>query len=272
MTNAYLLGTALLFAAGHADAEWQPQWIGIWEPETSFHDIDSINVAVDADGSALAGVAYRYTIDEHPTIVHFDDMGNPGWVGEGDAALQIGPIALLANARVASVGNDADGIRVQVRERAGGTPVWTGTSDAGRISFDERFIRKSIAQTPNGDVLVAASEPGDYVVARWSEEGKELPEWRWHCSDGGDALVDDIVALADGGAAMVGHCGLQSGYLTVRFDVAGGVVFDDTELGDIGNALDPASIEVDAAGAIVVAADPESVHGVPLAEVWKLAP
>ncbi|HET6546667.1 MAG TPA: hypothetical protein VFG55_07985, partial [Rhodanobacteraceae bacterium] len=36
--------------------------------------------------------------------------------------------------------------------------------------------------------------------------------------------------------------------------------------------LDPASIEVDAAGAIVVAADPESVHGVPLAEVWKLAP
>jgi hypothetical protein len=265
-----MLCPVLLLAGTQVHAEWEPRWTGSWEPDTAFHQLHVLNAAFDADGGVLAGLSFRAELDDYPTLVRFDPPGDgTTWVARGAAAANVtGPMALLADARIATVGQDVDGVTVEVHSRIDGQPIWTRSAAGLELSFDERFVRHSIAQSPDGTVLVAGHADGDFVVARWSADGDALPTWRW--CDGKFSPVDDIAALADGGAVLVGRCDMYSGYSTVRFDATGKVAFVDIEPGDIGDPLDPASIAVDGDGNIVVAADPESVHGVPLAEVWKL--
>jgi hypothetical protein len=71
---------------------------------------------------------------------------------------------------------------------------------------------------------------------------------------------------------VVGRCGFGAGYRTVAFDADGGIRIDDDEPGAIGGPISPGAIGADAKGAILVAADPESIDGVPLSQVWKYAP
>src|SRR5690606_11814273 len=118
-------------------------------------------------------------------------------------------------------------LRLRVYDGDSGDVVWEDESQSGRISAGVR----QLAVGSGGDLLVPVIDADDILVARYRVDGSRLPDWRW--SPGSEDLqAEYVVATADGGA-LVGVAGdlLTGGYLVVRFDADGNVVFHDRELG-----------------------------------------
>ena len=264
--------TALLCARSVA-AQWQPQWVGVWQYDEPIRAVLPVGVRVAADGSVFAAIDVTHHSQAHATLARFNGDGSFAWTREHEVWTFAG-LELLGGGRVALVGESNTAgppVFVRVYDGASGDLVWQRESTSGRLQFDERYDTHTLAIGANGDLLVRASDGGDYVVIRTDADGNALPDWRW-ASGGEEVMANEIVALPGGGAIVSGQGDfLGGGYVTVRFDAQGNTVFNDIELGEIGNPLGPSRVRVDANGEFIIAAAPESMFGEPLAQVWKLA-
>lgn len=225
----------------------------------------------------FAGIDVTHHSRAHATLARFESDRRFAWTRENGVWTFAG-LELLADDRVALVGEstivaedttDAAPVFVRVYDGSSGDLVWQRDSTSGELQVDARHDTRTLPIGTNGDLLVRASDGGDYVVIRTDAAGNALPDWRW--TSGGDQVVaHEILALPDGGAIVSGQRNtLGGGYATVRFDAQGNTVFADIERGRIGNPLGPSRVRIDPNGEFIIAAAPESVFGVPLAQVWK---
>lgn len=260
-----------------AAAQWAPAWIGTGEHPESFHGTGARGLGIATDGTVFAGIDTVHHNRSFAGAMRFEGGGAFAWLHErqGDAlgTTAASGMALLSSGRVAIVGEDvATGtVFVRVIDGASGELVWEHQSTSGRLLFDQRHDVQQIVESITGELLVRLADGGDYVVLRFDPEGKPLPSWRWPTAND-QVIANDIAATPDGGAVVTGYGDHLTGYLTVRFDSDGDVVFDDIELGVSGSQIAPSYVRVDAEGSTIVVASPETQLGVPGAIAWKIDP
>jgi hypothetical protein len=264
-------------ASANALAQWAPVWTGIGEhPHPPPVRMSPVDLRIAPDGGVFAGIDSTYQNAAHAGLIRFDSNGAFAWLNEREEFAWTGAsVELLSSGRVAMIGEtflDEDrAVFVRVVDGTSGELVWQRESAVGRLWLDERHDTRQVAETPDGNLMVRLAQGGDFVVLRIAGDGTLLPEWRW-TSGLESVFASDIAATPDGGAVVAGYGGLQEGFRTVRFDANGRVIFDDVELGEIGNPLGPARVRIDTEGAAIVVASPETLHGVPGAMAWKIDP
>jgi outer membrane protein assembly factor BamB len=163
-------------------------------------------------------------------------------------------------------------IYVRLYDAATGGLLWNREAGGGRTRVDARYETPQLAIDALGNLMVLASDHGDYVVIRLDADGNALPTWRRTIDAGSDVLATAIVPLPDGGAVITGQGRiLGGGNVTVRLDAQGSEIFTDLEVvGPFPSG--PAYLGIDSEGNTVVAAAQETPNGVPRAQVWKLSP
>jgi hypothetical protein len=260
-----------IFPAAHA--QWLPEWTGVWQHPEPVRTAGPLRLQVAADGSIFAVVSVTHHSVGRVDLVRFNHDGGFAWTREGTGS-DFGGLVVTDGGRVAIAGNSSDFATVYVRvyDALTGNLVWQRDIAEGHTSDDRRVDRQQMAIDTSGNLMVVVSAGHDYVVMRFDADGNALPTWR-HTVGSGDGVTSfAIVALPDGGAVISGQAGFHgSGYVTVRFDAMGDVVFAHQELGALGNPLGSSSVALDGDGNFVLAASPESLHGQPLAQVWKLS-
>lgn len=268
-----VFGVLLAIGAPTADAQWQPQWSTPWQHPEPFHSASPLRVSMAADGATFAGVDATHHSTAHVALVRFNPDGSFAWTREREA-FSLAGIAFVGADRVAIAGDGGAVLPVYVRlyDAATGDVVWDREAGGGEAAVDARHDTQQLVVDANGNLMVLASDNGDFVVIRFDADGNALPTWRRTIDAEQDVHANGIVALPDGGAIVTGEGRtLGGGYVTVRFDAQGGEVFTDVDLGGIANPLGPSYLALDADGNAVVAAAPESSGGVPRAQVWKLS-
>lgn len=265
IATAFTLAGALAAAAA-----WEPAWTGVWQYEADPRGATPMDVRVGADGRVFALFELAHDGMSHTALARFDEGGafvwlreRPGIDGRGMHVLPGGDVAVV----------DAFGpvVRVRVYDGDDGTVVWEDQSQAGRISAGSRQLALALGDA--GALLVPAIDGDDVVVVRYAADGERLPDWRW--SPGAEDLqAEDIVATADGGAA-VGVAGdmFTGGFLVVRFDADGQVLFHDRERGSLdgGTFNRRLFLAVDGAGAVLAQGALQNTRGDMQAQVWKIA-
>ncbi|MBO9663201.1 hypothetical protein [Dokdonella sp.] len=261
----FALAGALATAAG---ASWEPAWSGPWRYDTEPRGVTPMDVRVGADGRVFALFELAHDGESHTALARFDEGGAFVWLREREGFEGRG-MQVLPDGDVAVV--DAFGPVVRVRVYGGddGTVVWEDQFQAGRIAAGSR----QIVLGGDGVLLIPAVDGNDVVVARYTPRGERLPDWRW--SPGiEDLLAEDIVAAADGGA-VVGVAGdmLTGGFLVVRFDADGQVVFHDRERGGLGGGTFNRRLflAIDGAGDVLAQGALQNSRGDMQAQVWKIA-
>lgn len=258
----------LLCACLPARADWLPQWIGTWQHPETFHGVLPLGVQVMADGSVLALADVTHHNAAHATLVRFEADGAFSWIRERET-FGVATAALIEGGRVAMAGADI-AVFAHVLDAGSGEFVHECSWSGVQLLYDERDLTRALAPAPGGGVFVRAHDEGDLVVLRCDGQGQSLPEWRW--PSGLDFIrADDLIALPDGGVVLTAHGGIGDGYFTLRFDGNGVPTLLDSEPGEIGNALGALHVAIDADGAFLLAAAPESSFGVPQAQAWKVA-
>ncbi|HVT32599.1 MAG TPA: hypothetical protein VHE32_08125 [Rhodanobacteraceae bacterium] len=266
--NAIL--AALACAAVPASA-WEPLWTSAWTYDVPVYAANPVQLFLAGDGTSFALVDVTYDSATHAVLAKFESDGTFAWTCSRDAAIVAGE-ALLDDSRVAVVGTDPSGMAfVRVVDAGGGSLLWERRIGDATIDPVGASDLHAAVEAIDGTLLVRARDEDDLVVLRFTADGTVLPEWRWTAPDG-PAYGFDIAAARDGGAVVAGQQNsIGGGFATVRFDAEGAVAFADIELGDIGNPLGDSRVAVDADDATIVAASPETVHGVEGAQVWKIA-
>ncbi len=263
----FLLCAAL--ATSPAVAQWMPSWTGSWTYAPSPRDVNPVDVRIADDGRVFALLNVGHDGMSHTALARFDEGGAFVWLRERPGSTDRG-MELLPDANVAVVDAFGPTVRVRVYDGDSGDVVWEDDTRAGRISAGTR----QLAVGADGDVLVPVIDGSDIVIGRHALDGERLPDWRW--SPGTEDLqVEDILATADGGA-VVGVAGdmLTGGYLVVRFDAGGQVVFHDRELGtlDGGTFNRRLFLALDGGGNLLAQGALQNPFGAMQAQVWKLAP
>lgn len=265
-----------LTVAGAACAQWLPQTIHEWTPSES-RGFNVRNVISQADGDVFISASMRTGSPRYATISRFDAIDGVQWglIGPFVHASKLAPAALLANDRVAIVGEYFDEIFIEVRDRATGALVWDDQISNTELPLNQQFVSNALVQTPNGNLLVRIEDDDEFVLLRYDENGASLPAWRWPCPTlgSGPAYTFGLLATTDGGVVVLGGCGAGSGIVTVRLDATGTELFHDIELGENNGAVVSAAafVGVDADDSLIVAAGPETLTGVTGAMVWKIS-
>ncbi|MBA8882300.1 hypothetical protein FHW13_000115 [Dokdonella fugitiva] len=248
-------------------AAWTPEWTSTWQHPEPQHGTTAAAMLRGPDGAVFAALHVAHHGTGHATLARFAADGGFEWlredVGGGTIAM-----TLLDDARIALVDGDigdASPIHVRVHDAASGDVIWSDATRTGRYAPGATRI----ARSAGGDLLVATSSGGEVVVLRYTAAGTPLPDWRWS-SGQATISVDDMLALPDGGAIVAARgVAIGGGYLAVRFDAGGTVVFTGREDGELGNPLGLARVAgVD--DGYVFAGAPESTFGVPKALLWKV--
>lgn len=264
--TAFALAGAL--ATTSASASWQPAWVGSWQYDVDPSGVTPMDVCVAAEGRVFALLSVAHDGRSHTALARFDEGGAFVWLRERRGVDGRG-MQLLPDGNVAVVDAFGSAVRVRVYDGDDGDVVWEDESQAGRISAGSR----QLALGADGALLVPAIDGDDVVVVRYAAGGERLPDWRW--SPGAEDLqAEDIVATADGGV-VVGVAGdmLTGGYLVVRFDAQGQVVFHDRERGglDGGTFNRRLFLAVDGVGDVLAQGALQNTHGDMQAQVWKIA-
>lgn len=255
----------LLAASLPARAEWLPHWMGVWEGEMG----SPVDLRVAADGAVWANLhVSRLRASAFTSIVRFEPDGSFGWVYEYETS-PLGMLA-LADGRVALAGI-RETMTARVLDGSTGVLLHTCEWDDAEARYDSTELTHALAQASDGTLFMRAHvrDGNEVIVLRCSAEGQVLPQWRG-APGGNYARADDIIAMPDGGAVVAGRGDGGEGYFVMRFDAAGEVLFVDNELGETGWPLGWAHVEVDAAGALLVATSPESTRGLAYVLAWKL--
>jgi len=256
-------------ASAPALAQWTPAWIGSWQYAPSPRGVTPHDVRLGAHGRIFTLLDAGHDGMSRTALARFDEGGAFAWLRERPGSTDRG-MALLPDGGVAVVDAFGPMVRVRVHDGDNGDVVWEDDTQPGRISAGTR----QLAAGADGDVLVPVIDGNDIVVARHAGDGRRLPDWRW--SPGAEDLqAEDIVATADGGA-VVGVAGdmLTGGYLVVRFDASGQVVFHDRELGtlDGGTFNRRLFLALDGADNVLAQGSLQNPFGDMQAQVWKIAP
>lgn len=260
---AFTLAGALAAATA-----WEPAWTGVWQYEADPRGATPMDVRVDADGRVFALFEVGHDGRSHTALARFDEGGAFAWLRERPGIDGRG-LQLLPGGDVAVVDAFGPVVRVRVYDGDDGAVVWEDQSQDGRIGAGAR----QIALGADGMLLIPAVDGDDVVVVRYAAAGRRLPDWRW--SPGAEDLqVEDIVAGADGGA-VVGVAGdmFTGGFLVVRFDADGRVVFHDRELGSLdgGTFNRRLFLAIDGAGDVLAQGALQNPLGDMQAQVWKIA-
>lgn len=285
--TAWLIAAGLLGSLGsgasEVHAEWQPQWSTHWQYTTPHFGVGPLRVAVTNTGDTFAAVEVNHDQRQNIALMKFHATGNFAWLQENAGAALAGIVSNNDRVTIAGEwGTLATPIGVRQYDAQTGELTWERMAGGGRV-FSKGVVgytTQRLAVDAQGNVMILASDQGDYVVIRFDTNGNALPTWRRTVDPDNDTMTSDddvsatdIVALPDGGAILTGRGReLGGGYVTVRLDAQGNEVFADIELGDIGNPLGLAHLALDTDGSVVVAATPESFDGVFLGQVWKLSP
>lgn len=260
------IATAVALAT--ASAAWAPAWVGSWQYDAAPRGATPVDVRVGSDGRVFALLDLAHDGRSHTALARFDEGGTFVWLRERPGTDGRG-MQLLPDGDVAVVDAFGPVVRVRVYDGDDGAVVWEDESQAGRIAAGSRRI----ALGAGGALLVPAIDGEDVLVVRYAADGERLPDWRW--SPGAEDLqAEDIVATADGGV-VVGAAGdvLNGGFLVVRFDADGQVVFHDRELGGFDGATFDRRLflAVDGAGDVLAQGALQNPHGDMQAQVWKIA-
>ncbi|MEO8670206.1 MAG: hypothetical protein ABI411_02755 [Tahibacter sp.] len=276
-TASTRIGASLLLglSAASAHAQWQPLWSTPWQHPEPIHSASPLKVRSAADGATFAGVDVTHHSASHVALVRFNPDGSFAWTRERPAQSLSG-LLLLDAGRVAIVGDGgtaAAPLYINVYDATSGNLLWERQAAGGRTLTDERDDTEQVAVDSSGNILLLASDGGDYVIVRYDSAGNPLPTWRRTIDADEDVRASGILALPDGGVIVTGEgASLHGGYVTLRLDAQGSELFRDVDPGGIANPLGPAYLGIDADGNALLAAAPESPGGVPCAQVWKLSP
>lgn len=265
---APVLTLAVALLATVARAAWEPTWVGSWHYGFDPRSATPIDVRVDADGRVFALFEAGHDGRSHTALARFDEGGAFAWLRERPGIDGRG-LQLLPGGDAAVVDAFGSVVRVRVYDGDDGAVVWEDQSQAGRIGAGAR----QIALGADGTLLVPAIDGDDVVVVRYAADGRRLPDWRW--SPGAEDLqVEDIVVATDGGA-VVGVAGdmFTGGFLVVRFDADGQVLFHDRELGSLdgGTFNRRLFLAIDGAGDVLAQGALQNPLGDMQAQVWKIA-
>ncbi|MBX3698939.1 MAG: hypothetical protein KF811_14095 [Dokdonella sp.] len=271
--HALVCASGILFASA-ALADWQPVWSTPWQHPTPFHSASPWRVRVAADGATFAVVDAVHDGLAHIALMRFEDDGQFAWLQE-HAAASVAGIAFVGADRVAIAGDDGNvgaPIYIRLHDVASGALIWEHHAAGGRSVADAGTDTPQVVVDASGNLMVLASDHGDFVVIRLAADGTPLPTWRRSVDASADVLATALVALADGGVAISGRGRiLGGGNITIRLDALGQEVFTDVEV--VGPfPYGPAFLGADGDGNLVVAAAQETANGSPLAQVWKLSP
>jgi outer membrane protein assembly factor BamB len=231
-------------------------------------------VNVGADGATFAAVHVVHHGTNHVALVRFNADGGFAWTQEHVASSLAG-IAFVGAGEVAIAGDGGTAdtpVYVRAYDAATGELLWNREAGGGRAKVDAQVEMPQLVVDAAGNLMVLASDHGDYVVIRFDAEGNALPTWRRTIDLDGDVLATAIVPLPDGGAVVTGRGRiLGGGNVTVRLDAQGNELFTDVEI--VGPfPYGPVYLGVDSDGGVIVAAAQETTSGVPRAQVWKLSP
>ncbi|MEO5626799.1 MAG: hypothetical protein ABIQ70_12390 [Dokdonella sp.] len=211
--------------------------------------------------------------------MRFNADGTFAWLQEHEAWALAGIVFLGAN-KVAIAGDGgavATPVSVRVYDTETGALIWARQAGGGRVVTDARSYTPQLAVDASGNLMVLASDQGDYVVIRFDNDGNPLPTWRFQVDAQNNVLATAIVSLPDGGAVITGRVGDEGGgstggNVTVRLDANGIPVFTDIQMptplfGVF--TFGVAHLGVDNDGNITVAAAREI--GATIAQVWKVS-
>lgn len=263
---------ALIAVSGAAplQAQWLPLWSGAWQNELENRSVHPVGVKVAGDGRIFTLLSVTHDGQQHIALARFDEGGSFAWMRERPAGDNLG-FQPLANGQVAAVDNFGAVVRVRVLDGDTGDIAWEDESRSGRLAVGENVV---IAGA-DGGLMLPAIDGDDIVVIRYGADGSLRPTWRWLPPSPDFRMAHDIVALPDGGA-VVGVQGnrVTGGYIVVRFDAKGEVVFHDIELGtlDGGSFNRRLRLGVDGGGNVFAQGTLINPLGNMQAQVWKLAP
>lgn len=262
--------TCLAAAPVGAHPAWEPAWTTTWAAQDAFATFPGLLRRAD-DGALFVSFEAARSGGTRAGLLRFDNGGTLGWVHERpDGTARFDDVVLLADHRVAGVGGFTAPF-VRTIDADDGGLLWESAASGAVLWVEPSFFQtRQLAQTPAGDLLMRGDDGTDFVVPRFDAAGQALPAWRWSAA-ANVATADSILALPDGGAIVAGRGNnIGGGYRTVRFGADGGILYTDTELGEIGNPLGAAWLATAADGATLVVGSPETQLGTPGVMAWKI--
>jgi hypothetical protein len=259
------------FAGNLPTLEWTRSWNG-----PNNHADHAIATLILPDGSILvAGDAYEPFFGAKPVLLRYDQKGNLLWSIVEQSHLQIRRMILSSTGDVLLTGyvfrDNSWKVFVRRVNPAQGATVWEQTHSANMIAE----FGPAVAEDPTtGEVLVAATDQNDFLVARYSlADGSFIDA---HTYDGPQHTTDQATAVAplpNGGFVVAGNEGnMAHGYRTIAYAHDGSILWSDHENGPIGNTFTPAWVGVDSGGNVLVGGGPETTCGVFEFSAWKINP
>lgn len=269
-----LVAAISVLASPTANAQWKPQWSAAWQHPEVLHTAQPMRVGIANDGATFALVGATHHSQAHVDLMKFDAAGTFSWLRERVAGSAVGMAFLNNRVVIAGEGGTlAAPVYLSSYDTTTGDLIWDHLVADGHTYPDPFNATQQLTIDANGNLMLVASDHGNYVVIRFDQAGNALPTWRRTIDSNNDVLATGIVALPDGGAIVTGRGSeMGGGFVTARLDAKGNQIFVDVELGDIGNPLGSAYLALAADGSVIVAATPESVNGVVLGQIWKLSP
>ena len=142
MPIALRFAAALLAAAPFAaQAQWTPQWLGVWQHPEAFHAPSVQRLRTGDDGAIFAALDVTHHSRSYAALARFEADGTFTWLREqeslGVAAIEPMPggrVALVATSMTVGALTD-----VRVYDAATGDIAWSRSSNAARLYFDERY-------------------------------------------------------------------------------------------------------------------------------------
>lgn len=262
----------MALAAQTAAAQWQPQWSTLWQHPESFTSVSPLRLRVASDGSIYAAANVTHHSVSHVALMRFDANGSFVWLQERQASTVAG-IAFVGVDRVAIAG-DGGGtetpVDIRLYDTKSGALIWARQAGDGHVLNGAIYDTSQLVVDAGGNMMVLASDLGDYVVIRFDADGNPLPTWRFEAETDSNVFATGIVALPDGGAIITGRGQSFDGNVTVRLDANGNNVFTDIENSGP-HPFGAGYLGVNNDGEVFVAAARENSIGSPQARVWKLS-
>lgn len=271
---AAAMALAALTVAARAEVPPETAWVRFWNGPANHEDIGRL-VAIDTPDRIYVG-GTSYTPGSGGTahdyvLLQYDSNGNLAWSrrygGSGSETVSdlvvpaAGEVIItgfspsLGGIDIATVKYDHLGNLLRDRRRA-----------VSGISVD---LGPKLAIDHDGNILVSATNAGDYLLLKYSPTGDLLWFRSYDGTAHGDDIATDVALDSFGNAYVTGTVNSAHAFGTVKFSSAGDFLWAQIEPGDIGSVFTPSQVAVGPDDNPVVAGNPESTCGVFQFKIWK---